>query len=212
MCLTSSDIISVIGICVNVVVTIGIFLIVRLIFNRIKGPRLSIFNYNEETIRSSILLEHPDGMQIASDIIPKPRWFISVSFEMLNIGDTISKFYYHGIMELHDLIDNTGKPMKSKSRINNPIVLKPGEFPDSAYTSFGFIFEDLDAFKWEKATIYIEGYYFDHKSNEKPIKIDSQIISNPNPITQLDAYNLERIKAYKEQQQQQQLLTKKSKT
>jgi len=45
MCLATSDIISIIGICTDVIVTIGLFLIVWFIINRIKGPRLSIFGF-----------------------------------------------------------------------------------------------------------------------------------------------------------------------
>jgi hypothetical protein len=203
MSLTESDIISIIGICVNLAITIILFLIVKFWIEKVKGPRLSVFGYREEEIRSEVISEHPDGAIIDSNILPLPRWFIIIPYEILNIGDTTAKFSFHAELELNDVFDKkTKKSLIAIDRSGFSRVLKPGVYLSDHSNFFGFIFDDIDAFKWKKATIRIIGHYFDHKSNKKTIKIDPQIITNKKPMDKLDAHSISVLEEYNDQQRQ----------
>ena len=200
MGLIASEIISIIGIIVNALVTIGLFLIVRLIITRIKGPRLSIFDYKIDEIKS----EYTEDRPIVEDVLPKPKWFIFIKYKVLNIGDTSSKFDFNATLTLLDVKDsNTKKSLQRDSRTPVSHVFQPGEW-DKLYfnPAFSFIFDDVNAYKWKRAKIEIKGYFFDHKSKKKPIKIDPQIITNPSYPQTLSKEVQDKIDQYNAQQQQ----------
>jgi len=135
---------------------------------------------------------------------PKPKWFIDIGYEVLNIGDLTSKFNYYAILTLHDILDKqTKEPMKTKS-VNTVVeIFEPGKWKgileDHHIRYFGFVFDDLEAHKWEYATIKIKGHYYDKKSIKKPIEIAPQKLKNPLYPQKLSEAEEEKVKAYNEQ-------------
>jgi len=207
MGLGSSDIISIVGICVNALVTIGIFVIVKWIINRVKGPRLSIFDYKIAEIRSEYTEERT---LYDRDELLKPKWFIEIPYEIMNVGDTSSKFTFRAYLKLLDFKDKDGNPIILTIRNEVSQIFKPGDWGEKRSSkSFVFI-TDINYFKWEKAKIEIVGNFYDHKSNKKPIEIDPQDITNPNPINSLPSEIQEKIKNYKTQQNELKMKKRKS--
>jgi len=200
MGLTTIEILVIISICVDALVTIGLFLIVRCIINKIKGPRLSFFGFREKEIRS----EYTETSTITADTkILKPNWFISIPHEILNIGDTATKFVFYATLELIDVIDkNTNKPMVAKSTNNSHSeVFEPGVWKEEYYSrSFGFVFDDVDAYNWEKAKLRIFGYYYNHNGEKKPIKFKPKVFTNPKYPQKLLVAEMNKIKRYNEQE------------
>jgi len=199
MGLASSDIINIIGICVNAVLTLGLFLIVKFYINRTKGAKLSIFDYMEDKIRS----EYTERIRsIDRHLLPKPEWFIDIPFEVMNDGDTTSKFTFHAILEFLDIVDKDGNNVKIRTRWDFVEILKPNEW-DKGRRNFSFNFvTDIEHFKWIEANISIVGSYYNHKNKKQPIKIKPRKITNPNPIKKLSPEDQEKINNYNKEQQE----------
>ncbi len=169
--------------------------------DKIKGPRLAIFDYKEKEIRS----EYTEDRDILVDNkFPKPKWFIDIGYEVLNIGDLTSKFHFHALLTLHDILDKRTKEPK-KSKTTDPVVdiFEPGKWKDKLkdhhIRSFGFVFDDIEAHKWDSATIEIIGHFYDKKSNKQPIEINPRVLKNPHPQKKLSDIDEEKVRLYNEQ-------------
>ena len=178
---------------------IGIFIYAKR-KDRIKGPRLAIFDYKEEEIRSEYTEE---GDFLVDNKFPKPKWFIDIQFEVLNTGDLTSKFSYFATLSLHDIIDKqTNQPMKTESSTKVDEIFDPGkwkELPSFHLRSFGFVFEDIEAHKWEFAIIEIIGHFYDKKSRKKSIQIEPRKLKNPQHPQELSKADEDKIRAYNDQ-------------
>lgn len=169
--------------------------------DKVKGPRLAIFDYKEEKIRSGYTEE---GDFLVTDKFPKPKWFINIEYEVLNTGDLTSKFNYCATLTLHDILDKqTKEPMKTKSSSTVVEIFKPGEWKELHKNyhirEFGFVFDDIEAHKWEYATVEIIGHFYDKKSKRQPIQIEPRKLKNPQHLQKLSKAVEDKIRAYNEQ-------------
>lgn len=176
--------------------------IISIVRTRKIGPILSIFDFKEKKIRTKFIEDREDFL--VGDKFPKPKWFIEVGYEVLNTGDLTSKFTYYATLTLHDILDKqTNKPMKTKS-VNTVVdIFEPGkwkvELSVRHIRSFAFEFDDIEAHKWEFATIEIKGHFYDKKSTKKPIQIEPRKLKNPQHPQELSKADEDKIKAYNEQ-------------
>lgn len=143
--------------------------------DKVKGPRLSIFDYQIEKIKSetsrSALIE-------VDNKLPKPKWVVIIPYMVLNIGDTSSYFVYNASLTL-DVKGEDNKLLKVNSITPVSEVFEPNEWKTQFGYAFSFEFDDIKtAHQWKEATIEITGHYYDHKSNRKNIEIDPQTITN----------------------------------